>query len=63
MAISLTPLGYIRADEVLVRAFSGLLADVASSAPDATSILWHRDGETPIGALAVVDRALKIETV
>ena len=46
-----------------MEAFSGLLADVASSAPDAVSILWHRDGETPIEALAVVDGALKIETV
>jgi hypothetical protein len=57
------PLGYISGDQVLVDAFTGLLAEVASSAPDASSILWHRENETAVEALAVLDQALKIETV
>lgn len=57
------PLGYISGDEVLVEAFSALLAEVASTAAGARSILWHRDNETPIEALAVIDDALKIEPV
>ncbi|MBB4343088.1 hypothetical protein GFM09_27570 [Rhizobium leguminosarum bv. viciae] len=57
------PLGYISGDQVLVDAFTGLLAEVASSAPDASSILWHRENETAVDALAVLDQALKIETV
>lgn len=57
------PIGYITADDVVVRALSRAVADVASTAPNSKAILWSRRDETDDAALSAIDAALGIETV
>lgn len=53
----------VKCKATVVQSITGIMADMASTAPNSKSILWSRKDETADDALAAIDAGLGIETV